>query len=238
MPPPLPVDQGFIRLAVVYVPAHFAMPAATARQVLSRTRLADLVTIDPDEMTPVATPLPLLYRPDEGEFGSFETHVSRANTQWRHTAHPALVLVRAGDSYVTPDWYPTYRGGGSAVPTWDYEVVHAYGHLVAHDDPAWIEQHVRDLSAHFDPDYDLDRSQRRVVDGLIRGLMGLSIEITSVTGKSKLSQNKPSIDVQGVADGLEADGRADLAGRVREVALPHALAKEATVERARTQRRG
>ena len=32
------------------------------------------------------------------------------------------------------------------MPTWNYEVVHVHGRLVAHDDAAWLETLVRSLT--------------------------------------------------------------------------------------------
>ncbi len=212
------------------------MTADAAREVLTRVRLADLVTIDPETLSPVATPLPLLYDPGLGEYGTFTGHVSRTNPQWRHEPYPALVLVRGGDAYVTPDWYPNYSAGGAEVPTWDYEVVQATGALTAHEDPAWLERHVRELAARYDPAYELDRGERRLLDGQLRAIVGVEICVSSVVGKSKLSQNRSVAEIHGVADGLDAQGRADLADRIRSVALPHAEAREARVAAARDRR--
>ncbi len=227
---------GLTRLMIVYVPAHNAMPADEAARILRLVRLADLVTVDPETLAPSATPLPWVYRPELGEYGTLQGHVARTNTQWRHTTHPALVLVRGGDAYVNPDWYPSYRAGADGVPTWNYEVVQVTGTLVAHRDMDWVEQHVRELSATFDPDYDMDRSTRRAVEGMLRAVVGVELQITGVVGKSKLSQNRSSEDISGVIDAYTAEGRPDLAQRMLEVALPHALARETLVEQARRRR--
>ncbi len=221
----------------MYVPAHNAMPPEVARCVLAVVRLADLITIDPHTLTPVATPVPLVYVPDVGTHGAFHGHLARPNAQWQHTAHPALVLVRGGDAYVNPAWYPSYRAGADTVPTWNYEVVQATGTLVAHDDIAWVEAHVRELSARHDPDFDLDRNNPRTNQGQLRAIVGIEVLITSVVGKSKLSQNRSSGDITGVMEAYEAEGRGDLAERMREVSLPHALAREASVAEARASRR-
>ena len=42
---------------------------------------------------------------------------------------------------------PSKQAHGRVVPTWNYDVVHVHGRLDAHDDPAWTEQIVRDLTA-------------------------------------------------------------------------------------------
>lgn len=207
------------------------MPPDEARRILSLVRLADLVSVDPGTLAPAATPLPLLYRPEVGRYGAFEGHLARPNNQWRHTAHPALVIVRGGDAYVSPDWYPTYRN----VPTWNYEVVQARGTLIAHDDLDWVDRHVRRLSARFDPGFDPDRPSGRAMAGMLRAIVGIELLVTEVEGKSKLSQNRSSQDIQGVSDAFAGEGRIDLAERMREVSLPHALAREGLVADARAK---
>jgi transcriptional regulator len=68
---------------------------------------------------------------------------------------------------------------------------------------------------------------------MLRALVGIECVITAVEGKSKLSQNRSTSDIEGVAEGLEGLGRAGLAARIREVSAPYAASREAVVERAR-----
>lgn len=221
----------------MYVPRHFRMTTDDAREALSSVQLADLVTVDPETLSPVLTPLPFVYDPTVGELGAMQGHVARPNPQWTHTAHPALVVLRGEDAYVTPEWLPSYRAGIQTVPTWNYEVVQATGRLVTHTEPEWIEQHVRALAARHDPTYDLDGVDDDALAGMIRALVGVEVVITSVEGKSKLSQNKSTADIEGVAAGLEGIGRDGLATRMREVSLPYAANRESVVEAVRLRTR-
>jgi len=221
----------------MYVPRHFRMSTDEARSALEHVQLADLITVDPETLRPVLTPVPFVYDPTVGELGALLGHLARPNTQWSHTEHPALVVLRGEDAYVTPAWYPSYRAGTQTVPTWDYEVVQASGQLVTHADPEWIENHVRTLAASHDPSYDVDGVDREALEGMLRALVGIELIITSVEGKSKLSQNRSTDDIEGVADGLENIGRQALAERIRDVAVPYAEIRESAVESARRRRR-
>ena len=44
------------------------------------------------------------------------------------------------------------------------------------------------------------------VDKMVRGIVGLEIEIARLEGKSKMSQNRNDADRQGTVKGLEAEG--------------------------------
>jgi transcriptional regulator len=208
-----------------------------ARTALAHVQLADLVTVDPETLSPVLTPVPFVYDAEVGELGALQGHLARPNTQWSHTAHPALVVLRGEDAYVTPDWYPSYRAGTQTVPTWNYEVVQATGRLVTHTDAAWLENHVRTLAARHDPGYELARVDRDSLAGMLRALVGIEVVITAVEGTSKLSQNRSTDDIDGVAEGLESVGRGALADRIRAVSTPYAAHRENAVESARQRSR-
>jgi hypothetical protein len=55
---------------------------------------------------------------------------------------------------------------------------------------------------------------------MLRALVGIEVVITAVEGKSKLSQNRSTDDIDGVAEGLEGIGRDALADRIRAVSVP------------------
>lgn len=222
----------------MYVPRHFQMPASQARMVLEQVQLADLITVDPETLSPVLTPVPLLYDPTVGDLGALQGHLGRPNTQWAHTAHPALVVIRGEDVYVRPSWYPSFRAGVSAMPTWDYEVVQAHGRLVTHTEPEWIENQVRRLSKRHDPSYDLDSVTSKSLAGMVRALVGIEVVITQVEGKSKLSQNRSSDDIEGVVEGLASIGRNELANRIHDVSIPYAKLKQSAVDAVLHRRNG
>src|SRR4051812_9860605 len=68
-------------LADVYIATHFAADDTTVRELLSRRQAADLITVTDQGM--LATFLPLVFHPDEGEHGVLRGHVARNNGQWR-----------------------------------------------------------------------------------------------------------------------------------------------------------
>ncbi len=161
--------------------------------------------------------LPFAYEPAAGEQGALYGHVARNNDQWRKPAlGESLAIVRGPDAYVSPSWYATKAEHGRVVPTWNYVTAHVYGQLVVHDDPPWVEDVVRRLTAKHEaarlaspgqsPAWSVDDAPRSFIEGQLRAIVGLELQITRIEAKAKLSQNRPVGDVAGVVAGLTARG--------------------------------
>lgn len=223
----------------MYVPRHFQMPPEAALAVVRDARFGTLVTVA--DGLPHATPLPLLWREDGTDLGSLVMHVARPNDQWRHTG-PGLVLVDGPDAYVSPHWYASFSESAPAVPTWNYATVQVRGEVVCHRDEEWLRRAVVDLTARHQERFDLDELDARYVTGQLRSIVGIELRITEVVGKLKLGQNRSVTDLHSAIEGLESEGSieddaAQVAQMMREVSLPHAQAREAEVQRARSRRR-
>jgi transcriptional regulator len=199
----------------MYIPAHFAADDATVRDLLARHGAADLITLTADGL--LATMLPFAYDPAEGDHGTLYGHVARNNDQWRKPAlGESLAIVRGPDAYVSPSWYAAKAEHGRVVPTWNYVTAHVYGRLVVHDDPVWVEDVVRRLTAKHEaarvtvpgqsPEWTVDDAPRAFIEGQLRAIVGLELQITRIEAKVKLSQNRPVTDVAGVVAGLSARG--------------------------------
>jgi transcriptional regulator len=203
----------------MYIPAHFAADDDAVRDLLTRHGAADLITLTADGL--LATMLPFAYdqgagRPDS-QWGALLGHVARNNDQWRKPAQgESLAIVRGPDAYVSPSWYAAKAEHGRVVPTWNYVTAHVYGELVVHDDPAWVEDIVRRLTAKHEaartetagqaPAWSVDDAPRKFIEGQLRAIVGLELRITRIEAKAKLSQNRPVGDVAGIVDGLTARG--------------------------------
>jgi transcriptional regulator len=202
----------------MYVPASFAASDDVVRDLLTHLRAADLVTATSEGL--LATFLPFLYDPTVGEHGALLGHLARNNDQWRHEVlGDALVVVHGPDAYVSPAWYASKAEHGRVVPTWNYLTGHVYGHLVVHDDPTWVEDLVRrpterqELSR---PEpWSVDDAPPRFFRGQLRAIVGIELRISRVLAKAKLSQNRPTADIDGVITGLTSSGDAASADAVR-----------------------
>jgi len=199
----------------MYIPAHFAADDASVRDLLARHGAADLITLTADGL--LATMLPFAYESAAGEQGALYGHVARNNDQWCKPAlGESLAIVRGPDAYVSPSWYAAKAEHGRVVPTWNYVTAHVYGRLVVHDDPAWVEDVVRRLTAKHEaarlenpgqaPAWSVDDAPRKFIEGQLRAIVGLELQITRIEAKAKLSQNRPVTDIPGVVAGLASRG--------------------------------
>ena len=199
----------------MYIPAHFAVDDAAVEELLAKHGAADLITQTDDGL--LATMLPFAYDPSAGPRGALYGHVARNNDQWRKPAHgESLAIVRGPDAYVSPSWYAAKAEHGRVVPTWNYVTAHVYGRLLVHDDPAWVEGVVRRLTAKHEaarlaspgqpPAWSVDDAPRQFIEGQLRAIVGLELQIIRIEAKAKLSQNRPVGDIAGIVDGLAARG--------------------------------
>ena len=152
----------------------------------------------------VGTHVPFVVREQEDRVWLY-AHVARANPQWTTLAGAEVLVIFAGPhGYVSPSAYEKR----ASVPTWNYVAVHASGTASILQDAARLEDLLARLIAAHEPAYqhqwnDLPQDYR---DGMLRGIVGLEIEVTRLEGQYKLSQNRSPQERERVAANLEASG--------------------------------
>jgi len=158
-----------------------------------------------------------LVRPDGDAPARLLCHVARANPHWRAfegAGAEAVAVFRGPHAYVSPAWY----GVQPAVPTWNYDAVQARGHATLIEDRAVVETQMRALAARYEPapGFEMDAQPAAYMDGMMKGLVGISIAVAEWTAKRKQSQNRPPADRAAVAAQLEARGDHAAARALRE----------------------
>ena len=147
-----------------------------------------------------------------GEMGVLSAHVARANPVWKDVSDgdEILVVFRAADAYVSPNWYPSKHEFHNQVPTWNYMVAHAYGRIKIRDDERFVRGVVARLTRTHEASqpapWKMTDSAKEDIDAMLKAIVGLEIEITRLVGKSKLSQNEEVRDICGVGEALKAQG--------------------------------
>ncbi|WP_028311867.1 MULTISPECIES: FMN-binding negative transcriptional regulator [Derxia] len=194
----------------MYLPAHFAAPSPDALHALIRAHpLATVILAAAD--APDADHIPLhLHLPPDGP-ALLRGHVARANPLWRRLADAprALAVFHGPSAYVSPDWYPSKHAHHRAVPTWNYAVAHAHGRLRAIDDAGWLRDFLAGLTADHEAarprPWALGDAPADYLEKMLAAVVGIELTVERLTGKFKLSQNRPAEDRAGVAAGLRAE---------------------------------
>jgi transcriptional regulator len=164
-----------------------------------------------------ASHLPVVVQ-ERGEDVFLDMHMAKSNPQWREFFDDEVLVVFSGPhSYVSPRWYEQKE----RVPTWNYAAVHAYGRLEAVQDPRWLLEHVSQLTRQQETAYELpwatSDAPESYLAAMARGIVGLTLSITRLEAKSKMSQNREPRDRAGVVEGLAQRGKgedAEVAGLV------------------------
>lgn len=165
-----------------------------------------LVTATPSGLKADHLPFELDLEPPP--FGVLRGHVSLANPVWRDVAanQDALIVFSGPNAYVSPSWYPSKRETAQVVPTWNYIAVHARGPLKFHDDRQKLRAHLDRLTEAFErgrPEpWSLAEAPDAYVERQMKMVVAFEMPIRDLTGKWKMSQNRPLADHAGVVEGL------------------------------------
>ena len=86
-------------------------------------------------------------------------------------------------------------------------MVHAQGHIKLIEDSHWLRSHVSQMTNIHEPIYQsnwkLDDAPEDYVQTMLKAIVGIEIEVESLVGKFKLSQNRPPEDYDAVVKELE-----------------------------------
>lgn len=203
----------------MYIPAHFNEDrTAVLHDLIRAGGLATLVSMTDEGI--IASHAPLMLDPAPAPYGTLVGHLAKANPHARlaNAAIQTLVIFHGPDSYITPSYYAAKKEHGKVVPTWNYTAIHAYGTLEVFDDPARLLGVVTRLTNQYEipraSPWAVSDAPEDFVQGMLRGIVGISLPIARLEGKVKMSQNRPSADQTGVIDGLRRDGQPDMAEAV------------------------
>jgi transcriptional regulator len=205
----------------MYQPAHHIESRPEVLQELICAHPLGLLIANSPE-GPVANPVPFLFDADKGPRGQLTCHVARANGQWKliqdQPETPVLVVFQGPQAYVTPSWYAAKAEHGKVVPTWNYCIVQARGTASVHEDPAWLRAQVQALTGRHEEGrqtpWAVTDAPERFVETMLRGIVGIEIDILDLAGKWKVSQNRSAADRAGVKQGLEDDGNEAMAALI------------------------
>lgn len=152
---------------------------------------------------PLAAHIPFVLHREEGAHGTLIAHVARNDALAGDLdgRHEALAMFSAPSAYISPQWCP--NGG---LPTYNYLAVHAHGRPRAMEDRDAVLAHLTELvdvhERRFSRPWTLASASEDRVAGLLSHIVAFTLEIESIQGKRKLSQNRAAEDRDGMIRGL------------------------------------
>lgn len=189
----------------MYLPKHFSVedPAVLA-QLISEYPLATIAGNLDGHLE--INHLPLMLSNDGTKLYG---HIAKMNPLVKVASSSntsATAIFHGPNAYITPAWYPSKQEGGKVVPTWNYAAVHAEGNIKLIDDPQWIRSHVSQMTDIHEPTYQstwkLADAPEEYVQTMLKAIIGIEIDVKSLVGKFKLSQNRPAQDYEAVVEQL------------------------------------
>jgi transcriptional regulator len=191
----------------VYIPkANEEKRVSVMHELMLAHPLGSLVTMGASGL--IASHIPMMLEKDGSEFGVLKGHISRANPQWKDftSSVEALAIFAGHQHYISASWYPGTQEDGKEVPTWNYEVVHAYGTLKLVEDERWLMAHLESLTdtheASSERPWKVSDAPESFIRSLLNGIIGLELPIRRLEGKWKVSQNRTASEREGVIEGL------------------------------------
>lgn len=158
--------------------------------------------------------IPFLVSRDENDSRIvLQGHIARANDLWRRDLanKQILTIFQGPDTYISPNHYPSKMETGKAVPTWNYATVHAKGTVKFLHDERWLMSFLERFTDHHESvnpnPWKISDAPSNYIARMLKAIVGVEVEVETLVGNFKLSQNKADKDRQGVISGLAASHR-------------------------------
>lgn len=184
----------------MYIPKQYRMNQDEAVQMMKSYPFALMVTVDGTR--PLATHIPLEIREEEGKIYA-SGHIAYGNMQKKtlDNNRDVLLIFQGPHAYISSSWYEI-----DEVPTWDYLAVHAYGtaRVINGDElKSALDTMLKRYESHRDNGRLWDTFDPELLESEMKGIVGFDIEITSIQGAAKMSQNRSDSDYKSIVAELE-----------------------------------
>mgnify|MGYP003583411555 CR=1 FL=1 len=109
-----------------------------------------------------------------------------------------LGVFQSPNAYISPRWYVNGQRSGRNAPSWNYAAAEVRGRIRFVDDQDWLLTHLDALTRSQedgrDSPWSLAEAAPDFIQDTARRLLGFEIDITHMTGKRFLSQQRTSAD--------------------------------------------
>jgi transcriptional regulator len=180
-----------------YPSPHYNEPNREAQLQLMREQpLATFIVADGDQ--PLATPLPLVLA--KADTLQLLGHLDANNpaAELIQDGREVLAIFHGPNAYISPTDFTTKQ-----LPTYNYKQVFVSGTLQRIVELAAVQMDIHELVRAMEPEgnWDLQADDPRIA-ALLPQIVGFRININSISGRFKLSQDKRAADRKAAADKL------------------------------------
>jgi len=186
----------------MYIPKIFQQDSVNKyKDLITQYPLATLITYAESGIE--ANHIPLILNNVNGK-DVLQGHIAKANPLWKNVSDKSKVLVvfNGPNCYISPNYYPSKKENGRAVPTWNYVAVHVQGAISFITDDKWNLAMINNLTNQHEAKqaqpWSISDAPEQYIQKMLPAIVGFEIEILSITGKWKVSQNQPEKNKQGV----------------------------------------
>ena len=189
----------------MYLPEYFLEKDINEiKRIIKEFPLATLITSSANGLE--ANHLPFLVDFKNNALQNLLGHIAIGNPIYQNIKdnEEVLVVYKAEDSYISPNWYPTKKENHKVVPTWNYQSVHLYGKIKFLKDIKSLLKIVGKLTKLYetqvgesDP-WTIKQAPKDFMNEKLSNIIGIQIKITKTLAKSKLNQNRDAIDFNSV----------------------------------------
>ena len=184
----------------MYCPKAFKIEdEAELFEFIEQWSFADLITTNDGEL--FVNHVPFVFdRSQKKLYG----HLAVNNPQCAllEKADDLTVVFKGANIYISPSWYVSQ----DMVPTWNFEAVHISGKARLVDNNGLItilEKLTEKHEEPFENRWKMEKVSKPKLDIMLKMVVGFEIDISSIKGKSKLSQNRSVEDRVGVISRLK-----------------------------------
>lgn len=186
----------------MYVPKQFQENDREELLRFIREHSFALLVLINEAGVPIATHLPIELQVDADGPARLIGHVSKANPQAKlfGSKTAALAVFSGPHAYISSSWYDHVN-----VPTWNYLSVHVYGRTRVLSDEetlALLRTQVDTYEAASACPVSIESMTEAYVRREMRGLVAFEINIETMQGAAKLSQNRDDANHAAIVDQL------------------------------------
>lgn len=196
----------------MYLPSHFEEKRKQILlEMIARYPLGCLIVESNGELD--ANHIPFEF---DVENNKLLAHIAKLNPLSKSLMQDSEVLIvfNIDNGYVSPNWYEDKLEHHRVVPTWNYAVIHVKGKARVVND----EKVLRGILARLTRQHESKQSKpwkmsdapKDYIDQQLENIVALEVDVSTIIGKFKLSQNRNQVDILSVADALLKQGNNQL----------------------------